>query len=101
MTTEKRIGYQSYINKSLKECDLTNIDEVASGLYKKFLQSEEALNYITYKYVRVKELLLEITIEDNLFHSPKQEKNRKAKEIVKPSDEIREEASERLNYLSF
>jgi uncharacterized membrane protein YkoI len=101
MTTETKIGYESHVDKSFKDCTLSNIDEIANTLYKRFDKSEEAHSYILWKYVRTKERLLMIKSKQNKFHSPKQEKHRQKSEVIKPSDEIREIAGERLNYLCY
>lgn len=95
MTTERKIAYQSRVNKSFKNCTITNIDEIANDLYTYFDKSEEARNYITLKYIKIKEELM--NIKNDTYTIQSEYKEKQSKNQLTNDETI----CERLNCLSY
>lgn len=77
MTIERKIAYQSRVNKSFKNCTIDNIDTIANDLYTYFNKSEEARDYITLKYIKTKEELMNIKNDTYTIQSEYKEKQSK------------------------
>jgi hypothetical protein len=95
VTTEKKIAYQSYIDKSFKACNIDSIDDIATNLYAQFAKSDDVQNYITYRYIKTKEALLNTKQKGYPYQSPYQETMRQ-RELTYDGN-----MCERLNFLSF